>query len=275
MISILILTFNEERNLPDCLASVAWSDDVVVFDSFSSDRTLEIAKAAGARCVQRKFDNYASQRNASLQEVAFKNPWVFVLDADERVPPELHAELDRTVAAAGTEMTLYRLRRKDFFMGRWLRRSGGYPTWFSRLLRPTRVRVEREINEEYRTDGEIGYLREHLMHYPFNKGLAFWLERHNRYSTMEAEALVKETREAMRWFGICSRDPVARRKVLKQLAYRLPCRPLLAFCYLYFVRMGFLDGWPGWHYCRLRAMYENMIDLKVLELRRRARGESA
>ncbi|MFZ4395608.1 MAG: glycosyltransferase family 2 protein [Kiritimatiellia bacterium] len=272
MVSILILTFNEERNLPECLASVNWSDDVVVFDSFSSDLTLEIAKAAGARCMQRKFDNYASQRNASLQEVSFKNSWVFVLDADERVPPELRTELEGAVAAADPEMTMYRLRRKDFFLGRWLRRSGGYPTWFPRLMQPTRVRVEREINEEFHTEGKVGNLCEHLIHLPFNKGIAFWLERHNRYSTMEAEALVKETREAMRWSGLFRRDPVVRRKALKQLAYRLPCRPMLVFCYLYFVRMGFLDGRPGWHYCRLRAMYENMIDLKVQELRRRERG---
>ena len=158
------------------------------------------------------------------------------------------------------------------FFGRWLRRSGGYPTWFPRVLRPDRVLVEREINEEYHTDGQIGMLQEHFIHHPFNKGIAFWFDRHNRYSTMEAEALLRETRERMYWFGVFSRDPVVRRRNLKQLAFRLPCRPLLVFFYLYLVRFGFLDGMPGYHFCRLRMTYECMIDLKVKELRRRGNG---
>jgi len=271
-ISILILTLNEEQNLPGCLESVKWSDDVVVFDSFSADRTVEIARAAGAQVVQRRFDNYASQRNASLKEVQFKHPWVFILDADERIPEELKKELEHTVAGASIDMTLYRVRRKDMFFGRWLRRSSGYPTWFPRLLRPYRVWVEREINEEYHTDGQIGMLREHIIHHPFNKGIALWFDRHNRYSTMEAEALIRETRERMRWLGIVSSDPVVRRRNIKQLAFRLPCRPFLVFIYLYIVRAGFLDGTPGYDFCRLRMTYECMIDLKVKELRRRGTG---
>jgi glycosyltransferase involved in cell wall biosynthesis len=271
-LSILILTLNEEVNLPGCLDSVRWSDDVVVFDSLSVDRTVEIASAAGARVVQRKFDNYAAQRTASLREVPFKHPWVFVLDADERVTPELRAELERTVAEAPEAMSVYRLRRKDFFLGRWLRRSSGYPTWFSRLLRVGHVWVEREINEEYCTHGGVGQLREHIIHYPFNKGVAFWFERHNRYSSMEAQALIQETEVRMQWSGLVARDPVVRRKWLKQLAFRLPCRPAIVFLYLYLFRMGFLDGAAGWRFCRMRSMYEDMIDLKVCELRRRGRG---
>ena len=272
MLSVLILTLNEEINLPACLESVKWSDDVVVFDSFSTDRTVEIAEAAGARVVQRKFDNYSNQRNASLKDVTFRHPWVFVLDADERIPPELHDELVRTAAEAPPEMTLYRLRRKDLFMGRWLRRSSGYPTWLPRLVRVGQVWVEREINEEFHTDGKIGSLQEHMLHYPFNKGLSYWWERHNRYSSMEALALIRETRDPMHWAGLFSRDPVVRRKQLKQLAYRIPLRPLVVFAYLYFLRFGFLDGVPGFHYSLLRAVYEYMIDVKVRKHRRREKG---
>jgi len=272
IISVLILTLNEEQNLLGCLESVKWSDDVVVFDSFSTDRTVEIARAAGARVVQRQFDNYASQRNASLKEVQFNNPWVLVLDADERIPRELKEELERTVSRASRDMTLFRVRRKDMFFGQWLRHSSGYPTWFPRLLRPGNVWVEREINEEYHTDGQIGVLREHIIHHPFNKGIFLWLDRHNRYSTMEAEVLSREARERIRWFGVFNRDPVVRRKNLKQLAFRLPCRSLLVFIYLFFVRFGFLDGTPGYHFCRLRMTYEYMIDLKVREIRRRRSG---
>jgi len=267
-ISVLILTLNEENNLPGCLESVSWSDDIVVFDSFSSDETVAIAKAAGARVFQRRFDDYASQRNAALTDVEYKHLWVLMVDADERWPKSMYDEMRRAMAY-GNDVSLYHFRRKDMLMGHWLKRSTGYPTWAGRLAKLGEVSVKRDINEEYWTSGKKGYLKSHFIHYPFNKGIAFWLERHNRYSSMEAEALVKEVQGSLRLRDLFSSVPTIRRRFLKQLAYRLPCRPLLVFCYLYFVRMGFLDGVPGLTYCRLRSMYEYMIDLKVKELRRR------
>ena len=272
-ISVLILTLNEETNLPSCLEAVNWCDDIVVFDSFSTDRTVEIAEAARARIIRRKFDNYAAQRNAALNEVQYRYPWVFMIDADERFTPELRAEVEVVVLRQVRESVgLFRVRRKDMFLGHWLRRSSCYPTWFGRLIRVGKVRVEREINEEYHTDGEVGYLQEHLLHYPFNKGIAYWYERHNQYSSMEAAALIKETANSMLWRDILSRNPIVRRKAQKQLAYRLPVRPLLVFCYLYLMRLGLLDGKAGLAYCMLRAFYEFMIDLKVQETLRRERG---
>ncbi|MCX7048307.1 MAG: glycosyltransferase family 2 protein [Candidatus Sumerlaeota bacterium] len=273
-VSVLILTLNEEINLPDCLESVAWSDDIVVFDSFSTDRTVEIARAAGARVVQRKFDNYAAQRNAALTDVDYRHPWVLMVDADERWPGALGREIGLALEADSAKaVSLYHFRRKDLFLGRWLRRSSGYPTWFGRLVRRGQVRVEREINEEYHTDGGKAYLPGLFLHLPFNKGFACWLERHNRYSTMEAAALMEEAPERTGWAGLFSRDPVARRKAQKRLAYRLPGRPLLMFLALYVVRLGFLDGRAGLIYCTLRAIYEYMIDLKVNELKRREKGQ--
>jgi len=269
MLSILILTLNEEINLPDCLNSVSWCDDIVVFDSCSTDQTVEIAKEKGARVFQRIFDNYAAQRNAALQDVDYKNPWVLMLDADERISKELCFEIEKTLKNVEEDTTLFRIRRKDMFFGQWLRRSSGYPTWFGRLLRVGHVWVEREINEEYHTDGNIGFLNEHLIHYPFNKGTTYWFERHNRYSSMEAEALIHENQKDFRLDEFFSSDPVVRRKVLKQLAYRIPGRPLLVFCYLYFIRFGFLDKKAGLTYCLLRTFYEFMIDLKVNEVRQR------
>ncbi len=269
-LSVLILTLDEEINLPGCLDSVACSDDVVVFDSFSNDRTVEIALARGARVVQRLFDNYAAQRNAALNEVSYRHPWLLMLDADERVTPELLREIEAVLAGADDDINLFRVRRQDFFLGRWYKRSSGYPTWFGRLMRVGHVAVTREINEEYHTDGKVGFLQQHLVHYPFNKGIAYWYERHNRYSSMEAGVLVRQG--ALRWHDLPARDPVTRRKALKQLAYRLPGRPLLVFLYLYFVRFGFIDGRVGIAYCTLRAFYELMIDLKALEIRRREQG---
>ena len=273
-VSVVILTLNEEKNLPGCLESVKWSNDVIVFDSFSSDQTTQIATSYGAQVIQRAFDNYAAQRNAALDEPFYKNPWVLMLDADERVPDELATELRLVTEGTESDFTLYRIRRKDMFLGKWLRRSSGYPTWFGRLIRIGRVRVEREINEEYHTDGKVGFLKEHLIHYPFNRGISYWFERHNRYSSMEAEVLFSETQSTQSIKDLFSSDPALRRKALKQIAYRLPCRPILVFGYLYVVRLGILDGRPGLIYCILRCIYEYLIDIKAKELQQRARGQA-
>jgi glycosyltransferase involved in cell wall biosynthesis len=244
---------------------------VVVFDSFSTDGTEAIARRRGARFIQRRFDDYSSQRNAALA-AGYRHPWVFMLDADERIDAALADEINAAAEAAAADTAIFYLRRKDMMFGKWLRRSTGYPSWFGRLIRVGKVRFDRAINERTIADGREGRLRGHMIHYPFNKGIDWWIARHNRYSTMEAQALVEEVSQPMDFGGIVSRDPVRRRAALKQLAFRLPCRPLLAFAYLYFIRLGMLDGAGGLRYCRMRRMYEYMIDLKVRELRRRRRG---
>ena len=272
-ISVLILTWNEEANLAECLRSCAWCDDIVVFDSMSTDRTRQIAAATAVRFYERPFDNYAAQRNAALTQIAYQHPWVLMVDADERVTPALVAEMERAIAAADPDTVLFRMRRMDYFLGRWLRRSSGYPSWFGRLVKLGRVRVVREVNEEYLADGNVGHLREHLIHHPFNKGIAYWIERHNRYSTMEAAAMLEVRTAPIYWGALAGMEPIARRRELKKLAYRLPLRPAIVFLYLYVVRGGFLDGRAGFAYSRMRAAYEFFIDLKVLETSRRRRGE--
>jgi glycosyltransferase involved in cell wall biosynthesis len=268
-VSILILTLNEEKNLADCIESCAWSDDIVVFDSMSVDRTAEIAVSHGARVLERRFDNYAAQRNAALA-VGYKHPWVLMVDADERVPPDLAAEIKRRVAAADADTVMFRMRRRDFFLGRWLRRSSGYPTWFGRLVRVGHVRIEREVNEEFVADGMVRRIDAHLHHYPFNKGIAYWFERHNRYSTMEALQKAKIRDQPLELRGLFGTDPIARRRGLKQIGYRLPLRPLAIFLYFYVLRLGLLDGRAGWYFSLMRASYEMTIDLKVIEARRLA-----
>lgn len=270
-VSVLILTLNEEINLPSCLSSLSWCDDIVVYDSFSTDRTIDIATEAGVRIYQRAFDNYASQRNAALNDVQYKHQWVMMVDADEQWPDDIYQEILKKIALKD-EVTLYRIRRKDMFMGRTLYHSNGYPTWSGRLIRLGCVRIERGINEEYWTDGRIGYLQSHFIHYPFNRGIAYWLARHNQYSTMEAITLLQENFLHLDYKNIFKRDPSIRRKCLKQLAYRLPCRPLLVFIYLFFFRFGFLDGHPGLTYVILRTIYEYVINLKVKEITRRQKN---
>ena len=272
MISVLILTLNEEVNLPACLESVKWSDDIVVFDSFSKDRTVEIARAAGARVIQRTFDNERVQREASLK-VPFKHPWVYNPDADEVTPPELRDEMLRIVADAGRSEVAYRVRFKNMFMGRWLRHSSLYPTWVVRLFRPERIRFERNINLLYLVDGPEGRLQEHFLHYTFNKGLPAWREKHQRYAAAEAAENFRELHSGqLDLAGLLARDAVRRRRAQKLLSMRVPCRPTLRFLYMYFWRLGFLDGYPGLTYCRLLAWYEQMIVRKMKELERREKG---
>ena len=266
MISVLILTYNEEMNIGDALSSVSFSDDIHVLDSLSCDRTKDICDKENVNFHIRKFDNYASQRNYGLG-LDFKYDWVFMIDADERASPELIREMEYLVNIPENPRTLYRVRRKDHFMNKWIKHSSAYPTWFGRLMKRGRVEVRREINEEYYTDGEVGFLREHIIHYPFNKGFEYWFERHNKYSSMEANRLLEESISLRDLKNFFNKDPMIRRKIFKSLAYKMPFRPVLTFIFLYFFKRGILDGVAGFNYSLMRSIYEYQIDLKIKELK--------
>jgi glycosyltransferase involved in cell wall biosynthesis len=269
LISILILTRNEQRDLPDCLASVAWSDDIHVFDSFSTDDTVVIAQAAGAHVQQRVFDDYASHRNAALSITYFKHPWVFLLDADERPTPELSREMQQLVLTAPDEISGFRLRRRDFLFGTWLKHAQISP-FYIRLVRPGRSRYTRAINEVIEVEGRIADLSYPLDHFPFSKGIAHWIEKHNRYSTMEAELIHRQQglRNPSLKTALRGPDFHTRRLHQKALFYRMPGRPLIKWCYMMFVRGAILDGAAGLAYATLQSIYEYFIVLKTKELRR-------
>lgn len=276
MISVLILTKNEEADLPGCLESVRWSDDIHVFDSFSSDRTVEIARNAGAHVTQRVFDNWAAHQNWGLENLPFRHPWVFYLDADERVTPELAANLSIATQNPGDHVA-FRVRRRDFFLGRALNHVQTSP-FYMRLFRPKRLRYERLVNPVSIPDGPVGEVAGVLNHYPFSKGISHWFERHNSYSSLEARQII-ENRKGKAPFRIASaffeKDFHQRRYHQKELFYRLPARPLIKFGLLYLARGGFLDGRAGLTYALLQSIYEYMIVLKTEELQRQvspARG---
>jgi glycosyltransferase involved in cell wall biosynthesis len=268
MISVLILTRNEEHDLPGCLASVAWSDDVRVLDSLSDDRTVEIAERHGATVHQRRFDNYAAQRNAGLHELPWRHPWVLILDADERIPAALAAEMRDFAAAPPAGVTAARMRRRDFLFDRWLAHCQMSP-FYIRLVMPRHARYEREVNEVLRVEGAVHDLREPFDHYPFSKGMAHWIAKHNTYSTMEARCVIDSRRGAVPFsprLAFTARDFNERRFHQKELFYRMPARPLVKFLYLYVVRRGFLDGRAGFTYAMLQSVYEWFIVLKTREL---------
>ena len=271
-VSVLILTLDEEINIGACLDSLAWCDDVVVLDSFSSDRTQAIVAERGARLVTRRFDNWSAHQNWAVANIPFRHPWVLYLDADERCDPELRDEVLRRAHPAAAE-SAFRIRRKDFFMGRWLRHAQLYPTWFVRLFRPQRIRYERLVNPVAVVDGPVGNIDSHITHYPFSHGVSHWIARHNRYSDMEAiEAQKVRDGAAREAHTLWTRDPNERRRALKDLFFRFPARPLLKFAYYYGWRRGFLDGRAGLTYSTLQSVYEYMIDCKSAELKRRRAG---
>jgi len=271
-ISVLILTLNEEENLPTCLASLTWCDDIVILDSYSTDRTEKVAKVENIRFFRRRFDDYAKQRNYGLDQIDYKHSWLLMLDADEVVPDELTVEMTHAIRSCEENVSLFRMRRKDYFMGRWVKRSSGYPTWFGRLMRVGKVHVARDINEEFIADGVVSELQGHFIHYPFNKGFHAWFEKHNRYSSMEAAFMMKGGLSTPKLSDLFAKDPVVRRKMLKAIVYRLPGRPFIMFIALYVFRGGFLDGRAGLIFSSLRAFYEFMINCKVIELKRKNDG---
>jgi len=271
-VSILILTLDEELNLPGCLESVAWADDIVVLDSYSTDRTVEIARAAGARVFQSKLDSWSSRQNWAVQNIDFKHPWIYSHDADERVTPELAREIQTVVSDIGRKEVGYRLRFKNMFMGRWIKGASFYPTWVLRLWRPEKVRWVRSVHPNAIVDGLEGKLQAHFEHYTFNKGITEWFAKNNFYSLLEAKECMAIAKDRINWGGLISRNPTKRRKAFKGLALHIPARSFLVFCYLYFVRLGFLHGRAGFRYCVMRFIYEYMIDIKRKELHRRQKG---
>lgn len=270
LLSVLILTLNEAETLSISIGSVRrymGDIDIVVLDSNSTDGTRDLAEALGARVIIREFDGYATQRNAGLEELS-EYEWVLMLDADEEITEEFSRELLDFVSSAKDSVSMARFRRRDFFLGKWIKRSSGYPTWFGRLVRPTKVTVEREINEEYTTEGNIAELGAHINHYPFTKGIDHWVHKHNLYSSKEAVLVSTNHTRKFRVLDLLVRDPLIRRAALKAVYMRLPMRPFLGFIYLYVFRLGFLDGHAGLKFCTLRFVYETLIDLKVAEGRR-------
>ncbi len=268
-VSVLILTKNEEQDLPGCLASVAWSDDIHVYDSLSTDRTVEIAEAAGAKVTKRAFDNWASHQNWGLANIPFKNEWVFYIDADERMTPELVQAIQGALAQPADNVA-FRVQRRDFFVGTWLKHVQASP-FYMRLFKPGKMRYERLVNPISLADGPVGQVSGYLDHFPFSKGVGHWLERHNSYSRFEAQQIMANRKEHASFSllkAFTSADFHEKRFHQKELFYRLPARPLIKFFLLYILKRGFLDGIAGFRYAALQAIYEYMIVLKVDELER-------
>jgi len=267
-ISVLIFTLNEELNLPACLDSLDWCEDVVVIDSFSTDRTLDICQRYHVRYFQNEFTGFGDQRNYALENVDLKHDWILILDADERVAPMLAAELTRLAESAPLEVGAYRIRRRFYLWGKWLRYSSLYPTWVVRFVHRDKVRyMNRGHSETECVQGETREICADLID-ENHKNLDAWFERQYHYACKEAEFELKSQSRPLHLSCLFSDNPMLRRATLKRIASALPFRGMLYFLYCYFIRLGFLDGRDGFTFCRMKAMYQNTIALKKHELKK-------
>ncbi len=268
MFSVLILTLNEERDLPRCLASLGDCDDIVVLDSGSTDHTAALALAAGARVFTRPFDNFAGQRNHAQHVIAFRHPWVFHLDADEQLTPELIAECKQN--SARTDIDGLLVAPKMLWENHWVPHCTDFPAYQARFVRAPEFSFievghgQREAPHMRLDRLQASYLHDLTSGGP--EGEAEWLEKHRRYA--RAEALAQ--RAAVGTVGardLISGDRLRRRRALKHFSYAFPCRPALRFVYQYILRRGFLDGLHGLRYCQLLARYEGFAAAELRQLR--------
>lgn len=272
MFSIFILTHNEERDIAACIESALLSDDVIVVDSCSSDRTQAIATQYPVRFIEHPFASHGQQRTWMLEHVPYRYDWAYILEADERMTPELFAECLSVIAqsdAGASDTVGYYVAERVMFMGRWIRRSTQFPRYQLRLLRRGKVwfddygHTEREI-----VDGPTGFLQETYPHYTCSKGLSRWIDKHNRYSTDEAAETLRQLQSgSVDWQALLwGQSEVERRRALKDLSLRLPLRPLTRWLYMMFILGGWRDGRAGLAWCTLQAFYEYLIVLKAREL---------
>src|SRR5262249_45219960 len=216
-----------------------------VVDSFSRDRTVEITRARGAQVAQHAFENYSRQKNWALDTLPFRTEWVLIVDADERVTPELRREIE-ALLTDDTACAGYYVNRRFIFLGHWIRHAGWYPSWNLRLFRHRLGRYDdREVHEHVVLNGPAGYLRNDLVHHD-RRPLEAYVARHNRYSTLEAMARFKAESNAPDRARLPSRlvgSPVERKRFVRERVWpHVPARPLALFIYMYVLRRGFLDG---------------------------------
>lgn len=282
-ISVIILTYNEEKNIEECLKSVyGWADEIFIVDSYSTDRTLEIARKYTNKIFKHPFENYAKQFNWALENLPIKNKWVMRLDADEKVSVELKDELMKTLPRIPNDVYGLYVKRKVFFMGKWIKHGGYYPIWLLRIWRTGKGYCEDRWMDEHikLTVGKTIFLKNDIID-ENKKNLHWWIGKHNNYATREAidilnlkYNLFKYNNVEPKFFGTQEQ----RKRWLKERFYtKLPLfiRPFLYFAYRYFIKLGFLDGKEGliWHFLQ-GFWYRFLVDAKIYEIEKRAKEEN-
>ena len=273
-IAILIAVRNEENNIAEAIESVRFAKEVFVVDSHSEDQTRAIAEGLGAKVYDFHYDGtWPKKRNWGLQNLPITCQWVLILDADERVTPELRASIEAAVKR--DDINGFYTRWKFMFLGRWMKHSWSHG-WMLRMVRYGKGEYEdlgmrgqggwdNEVHENVVVSGKCERLDGYLLH-ESNEDLEFWIRKQNEFSTWNAVRRSHQLREEFPPVShLFSGDPVKKRKWLKSLFMRLPFKPTITFLWLYFAKLGILDGREGFYFCRLRAMHELNIQAKLFE----------
>ena len=263
----VVLTLNEEQNLARSLESLSWCDEILVVDSGSTDCTKDVSYQFGAQFVQHVQPQpflITEQRNWALHKAGLKSDWVLFLDADEEVSCELAAQI-RLCINSPNSAEAYELTPWYWFLGKWLKRTQGYPNWHPRLIKRGYARFEGGVWERFSSGATISRIKIPYEHYAFSKGINDWLERHIRYADAEAHDLYRYLAHVKNQPYVNSRKSTAR----TLMASIWPLRPLIRFSEKYLLRAGFLEGWQALVFSLLMAFYELIIVLKYIEARRR------
>lgn len=266
MISVVILTKNEEADLPSCLDSISWSDDVHVLDSGSTDKTAEIARNRRVNLSTNPFQSFGQQRNFALDHLAIRYDWILFLDADEIVTDAFKNMLLKAINNAADDVAGFYCCWKMILEGKWLKHCDNFPKWQFRVMRKGRAKFTDfgHGQKEESVIGSIDYIQEPYLHFGFSKGWAHWIERHNRYSTQEAIARLHHRPPLRNAF---TRHSSVRNPALKFWLSRVPGWPIMRFLQAYVLSFGFLEGPQGFTYCVNMAYYEFLIQIKMRELR--------
>jgi glycosyltransferase involved in cell wall biosynthesis len=266
MISVIILSQNEERDLPKCLDSLHWCDDVHLVDSGSRDQTMAMARRFGAHVYEHPFASFGAQRNWALDHCDIKHPWILFLDADEVANGDFVKAMTQAVAETPAATAGFYCCWKLIYQDRWLKRCDSFPKWQFRLMRKGYARFTDfgHGQKEAEMKGPIQYLPVPYDHHALSKGIGPWLDRHNRYATLEAVARLSAS---INWRNVFSSHGSKRNQALKPIVSRVPGWPLMRFFITYILRLGFLEGRPGFVYCANLAYYEFLIRIKMREKR--------
>jgi len=271
-ISILILTYNEEKNIEKCLESVCdWIKDIIIVDSYSTDSTLSIVKKYTDKIYQHKFENYSKQRNWALKNIPIESEWILNLDADHRITDELKAELIRTfLNKIDDDLNGFLISRKTVFMNRWIKHGGHYPSYHAVLFRNgTGHCEERKYDQHFVVSENVKKLNGDIVDV-VTDSLSNFIERHNLWSSAEVREQFNNTYNKQiqpKIFG----NPIQRKRFLRLIYNRFPLflRPFLYFLYRYFFRLGFLDGKEGLIFHFLQGFwFRFLIDAKIFEMKK-------
>ncbi len=279
-ISVIILTHNEEKNIEECLKSICgWVNEFFIVDSYSTDKTLELTKKYTNKIYQHIFENYGKQRNWAQENLPIKNEWVLHIDADERATHELAEEIKNILKDVSNNANGFLIKKRTFFMGRWIKHGGHYPVYHLRFFRKKKGRCEdRKYDNHFICKGKISRLNNDILE-ENNNDISEWIYRHNQWSSAEVEELLYVSKEKTnkvktKYFG----TPIERRRWMRNKVYNnfpLFIRAFLYFFYRYFLKLGFLDGKEGLIFHFMQGFwYKFLVDAKLYEIQKKMKHES-